>query len=56
MTNNQRNKQYTKEFKNSILNRLEQNETVGSLSEELNISKSTIYQWERTVSKCQYYH
>ena len=53
MTNNKRNRQYTKEFKNSILNRLEQNETVGSLSEELNISKSTIYQWVRTNNKKQ---
>ena len=53
MTNNKRNKQYTNEFKNSILNRLEQNETVGSLSEELNISKSTIYQWVRTNNKKQ---
>lgn len=35
--NNKRNKQYTNEFKNSILNRLEQNETVASLSEELKI-------------------
>ena len=35
--NNKTNKQYTKEFKDSVLNRLEQNETVGSLSEELNI-------------------
>ncbi len=51
--NNKRNKQYTNEFKNSILNRLEQNETVASLSEELNISKSTIYQWVRTNNKKQ---
>lgn len=53
MTNNRINKQYTKEFKNSILNRLEQNETVGSLSEELNIPKPTIYQWVRTNNKKQ---
>lgn len=51
--NNKRNKQYIKEFKDSVLKRLEQNETVGSLSEELNISKSTIYQWVRTNNKKQ---
>lgn len=51
--NNKRNKQYTKEFKNSVLKRLEQNETVSSLSEEFNISKSTIYQWVRTNNKKQ---
>lgn len=50
---NMRNKQYTDEFKKSILKRLEQNETVGSLSVELNISKSTIYQWIRTNNKKQ---
>ena len=33
--NNSKNKSYTKEFKDSVLRRLEQNETVGSLSEEL---------------------
>lgn len=45
------NRSYTKEFKDSILKRLDQNETVSSLSEELNISKSTIYQWVRTHNK-----
>lgn len=49
--NNSKNKSYTKEFKDSVLRRLEQNETVGSLSEELDISKSTIYQWVRTHNK-----
>jgi transposase-like protein len=48
-----KNRSYTKEFKDSVLNRLEQNETVSSLSEELNISKSTIYQWVRTHNKKQ---
>lgn len=53
--NNTRNTQYTKEFKDSILKRLEHpsNETVSSLAEELNISKSTIYQWVRTNNKKQ---
>ena len=51
--NNSKNKSYTKEFKDSVLRRLEQNETVGSLSEELDISKSTIYQWVRTHNKKQ---
>lgn len=50
---NMRNKQYTDEFKEAILKRLEQNETVGSLSIELNIPKSTIYQWIRTNNKKQ---
>lgn len=53
MTNNKRNKHYEKEFKDSVLKRIEQNETVGSLSEEFNISKSTIYQWVRTNNKKQ---
>lgn len=37
--NNKRNKQYTKEFKNSVLNRLEQNETVGSLTDFIKSGK-----------------
>lgn len=45
-----KNKSYTKEFKDSVLKRLDQNETVASLSDELNISKSTIYQWVRTYN------
>jgi transposase-like protein len=51
--NNSKNRSYTQEFKDSVLQRLEQNETVTSLSEELNISKSTIYQWVRTHNKKQ---
>lgn len=51
--NNKRNKEYTKEFKNSVLNRLEQNETVASIAEELSIPKPTIYQWVRTNNKKQ---
>ncbi|TJX58981.1 IS3 family transposase, partial [Soehngenia saccharolytica] len=47
------NRSYTKEFKDSVLKRLDQNETVGSLAEELKISKSTIYQWVRTHNKKQ---
>ena len=53
MANNKRNKQYTKEFRDSVLKRIEQSETVASLSEEFNISKSTIYQWVRTNNKKQ---
>ena len=55
MTENKRNRQYTKEFKDSILKRLDQpsNESVSDLSKELNISKSTIYQWIRTNNKKQ---
>ena len=48
-----KNRSYTKEFKDSVLKRLDQNETVTSLSDELNISKSTIYQWVRTHNKKQ---
>lgn len=45
--------QYTDEFKASVLKRLEKptTETVSSLASELNISKSTIYQWVRTNNK-----
>ena len=46
-----RKKSYDSEFKKSVLKRIEQNETIASLSEELNISKSTIYQWVRTHNK-----
>ena len=53
MTNNKKNKHYEKEFKDSVLKRIEQSETVASLSEEFNISKSTIYQWVRTNNKKQ---
>ena len=40
---------YSKEFKESVLKRLESstNETHTSLSRELNISRTTIYQWIR---------
>jgi transposase-like protein len=48
-----KNRSYTKELKDSVLKRLDQNETVTSLSDELNISKSTIYQWVRTHNKKQ---
>jgi len=48
--NNKNNRTYTKEFKASVLNRLEPptNDTVASLSEELDIPRTTIYQWNRT--------
>lgn len=46
--NNSKNRSYTNEFKESVLKRIEQNETVASLAKELDISKSTIYQWVRT--------
>ena len=55
MTKNNSKRTYTKEFKDSILKRLDSptNETVSSLGEEFNISKSTIYQWVRTNNKKQ---
>ena len=34
---------YTNEFIESVLKRIDQNETVKSLSEELGVSKTTIY-------------
>lgn len=44
--NNQGRKRYSKEFKESVLQRLESsNQTVKSLSEELNVPRTTIYQW-----------
>lgn len=48
---NNKNRQYTKEEKDSVLKRLEQKETVRFLSEELDIPKTTIYQWVRTNNK-----
>ena len=55
MTENNSKRKYTREFKESILKRLNQpsNESVSDLSKELNISKSTIYQWVRTNNKKQ---
>ena len=55
MTENNLKRKYTKEFKDSILKRLDKpsNESVSDLSKELNISKSTIYQWIRTNNKKQ---
>lgn len=50
---NSKNKQYTNEFKASILKRLEppSNKTVPQISDELGIPTSTIYQWIRTNNK-----
>ena len=44
---NKRNKHYSKEFKESVIKRLEHptNDTVTSLSNELGIPRTTIYQW-----------
>ena len=55
MTKTNSKRTYTKEFKESILKRLDSpnNESVSSLAEEFNISKSTIYQWVRTNNKKQ---
>lgn len=51
--NNKRNRSYTKEFKESVLKRLEPptNESVPELAKELNIAKSTIYQWAKAYNK-----
>ena len=50
---NKGNKHYSKEFKESILKKLESqpNLTVSEMAKELNIPKSTIYQWQRTRKK-----
>ena len=49
---NKNNKQYTKEFKESVLKRIESSgESIPQIAEELNISKNTIYQWVRSNSK-----
>ena len=49
---NKSNKHYTKEFKESVLKKIESsNGSIPKISEELNISKSTIYQWVRAQSK-----
>ena len=52
---NNKGKRYSKEFKDSILQRLNQptNETVASISEETNIPKGTIYQWIRNNNQKQ---
>ena len=48
-----KNRSYTKEFKESVLKRLEHptNDTVISLSKELGIPKTTIYQWTKNNNK-----
>ena len=51
--NSNKNKSYPQDFKDSILKRLEQGETVASLADELDVPKSTIYQWVRTNNKKQ---
>ena len=53
--NNKRGRRYTKEFKDSILKRLDQpsNETVASISEETDIPKGTIYQWIKNNNQKQ---
>ena len=44
---NKRGKHYTKEFKDSILKKLEESDkyTLTSLSEEVGVPRTTIYQW-----------
>ena len=51
---NKNNKRYSKEFKASILKRIESsNEPVPKIAEEVNIAKSTIYQWLRANNKTE---
>ena len=51
--NNSENKRYTKEYKESVLKRLEPptNETIKSLSDKLQIPRTTIYQWKNSSNK-----
>lgn len=53
--NNKRGRRYTKEFKDSILKRLDQpsNETVAGISAETDIPKGTIYQWIKNNNQNQ---
>ena len=53
MEKKKKNKRYTKELKESVLKKLNQptDDTVTSLSNELDIPKSTIYQWTRKDKK-----
>jgi len=47
-----KNKQYNKEFKESILQRIEySNASIQSIAEEIGIPKTTIYQWVRSKAK-----
>lgn len=49
--NNKNNKQYTIEFKESVLKRIAStNGSIAIIAEELDIAKSTIYQWVRNNS------
>lgn len=50
---NKKNKRYTKEFKESVVKRLEPptNDTITSLSKELGVPRTTIYQWTTKNNK-----
>jgi transposase-like protein len=49
---NKNNKRYSTEFKESVIKRMEDsNESITNISEELNIAKSTMYQWLRDKNK-----
>lgn len=50
---NRKKKHYSKEFKESVLKRLEQptKDTITSLSKELKVPRTTIYQWVRKNKK-----
>ncbi|SJZ45863.1 transposase, partial [Garciella nitratireducens] len=50
---NKKNRPYTKEFKESVLKRLEPptNDTITSLSKELRVPRTTIYQWTKKNNK-----
>lgn len=44
---------YPAEFKVKVIRRYEKGESIKSLSQELNISQSTIYQWRKTYCSIQ---
>ena len=49
---NKYNKHYTEEFKASVIKRIESsNESIPKISQELNISKSTIYKWINSANQ-----
>ena len=55
MSKTRKKTRYTEEFKASVLKKLEEptNHTITSLSNELNVPRTTIYQWVRTHNKKQ---
>ena len=51
MSETRKKTSYTKEFKASVINRLEEptNDTITSISDDLGVPRTTIYQWAKKV-------